>query len=70
MTIDKDIRFTAKKGLLYLLNNLSKEKFCPDIEEYFSKIKEVKMEEFKHKSIDCWSQIIRLERTQMVKKDR
>jgi hypothetical protein len=50
MTYDKDKRFTAKKGLLYLLNNLSNGTFCPDIEEYFSKMKEAKMEEFKHKS--------------------
>lgn len=50
MTYDKDKRFAAKKGLLYLLNNLSNGTFCPDIEEYFSKMKEAKMEEFKHKS--------------------
>ena len=50
MTFDKDKRFAAKKGLLYLLNNLSNGTFCPDIEEYFSKMKEAKMEEFKHKS--------------------
>ena len=50
MTFDKDTRFAAKKGLLYLLNNLSNGTFCPDIEEYFSKMKEAKMEEFKHKS--------------------
>ena len=50
MTYDKDKRFTAKKGLLYLLNNLSNGTFCPDIEEYFSKMKEAKIEEFKHKS--------------------
>ena len=49
MTFDKDKRFAAKKGLLYLLNNLSNGTFCPDIEEYFSKMKEAKMEEFKHK---------------------
>ncbi len=50
MTFDKDKRFAAKKGLLYLLNNLSNGTFCPDIEEYFSKMKEAKMEELKHKS--------------------
>ena len=50
MTFDKDKRFAAKKGLLYLLNNLSNGTFCTDIEEYFSKMKEAKMEEFKHKS--------------------
>ena len=50
MTFEKDKRFAAKKGLLYLLNNLSNGTFCPDIEEYFSRMKEVKMEEYKHKS--------------------
>ena len=50
MTFDKDKRFAAKKGLLYLLNNLSNGTFCPDREEYFSRMKEAKMEEFKHKS--------------------
>ena len=49
MTFDKDKRFTAKKGLLYLLNNLSKGTFCPDIDEYFAKMKEAKMEEFRKK---------------------
>ena len=49
MTYDKDKRFTAKKGLLYLLNNLSNGTFCPDIEEYFAKMKEAKIEELKHK---------------------
>ena len=49
MTYDKDKRFTAKKGLLYLLNNLSNGTFCPDIEEYFAKKKEAKIEELKHK---------------------
>ena len=49
MTFDKDKRFTAKKGLLYLLNNLSKGTFCPDIDEYFAKMKEAKMEDFRKK---------------------
>ena len=49
MTYEKDKRFTAKKGLLYLLNNLSNGTFCPDIEEYFAKMKEAKIEELKHK---------------------
>lgn len=49
MTYDKDKRFTAKKGLLYLLNNLSNGTFCPDIDEYFVKMKEAKIEEFKKK---------------------
>ena len=49
MTLDKDKRFTAKKGLLYLLNNLLNGTFCPDIEEYFAKMKEAKIEEMKHK---------------------
>jgi len=50
MTYDKDKRFTAKKGLLYLLNNLSNGTFCPDIEDYFLKLKEAKIEELKNKS--------------------
>ncbi len=49
MTFDKDKRFAAKKGLLYLLNNLSSGTFCPDIEEYFAKMREAKIEEFKKK---------------------
>ena len=31
MTTDKDKRFNAKKGLLFLLNNLSNGTFCPYI---------------------------------------
>ena len=49
ITNDKDKRFTAKKGLLYLLNNLSNGTFCPDIEDYFKKMKEKKVEEFRDK---------------------
>ena len=49
MTFDKDKRFTAKKGLLLLLNNISKGTFCPDIEEYFKKMKKKKLEEYKSK---------------------
>ena len=41
MTYDKDKRFNAKKGLLFLLNNLSNGTFCPDIEDYFKKMKEI-----------------------------
>ena len=52
MTADKDKRFNAKKGLLFLLNNLSKGTFCPDIEEYFKKMKEKKVQEFKNKIND------------------
>ena len=49
MTYDKDKRFSAKKGLLYLLNKVSGGTFCPDIENYFNKMKETRMEEFKTK---------------------
>ena len=49
MTYDKDKRFSAKKGLLYLLNKVSNGTFCPDIENYFNKMKETRMEEFKTK---------------------
>ena len=52
MTYDKDKRFNAKKGLLFLLNKLSNGNFCPDIEDYFKKMKEKKMEEFKNKIDD------------------
>ena len=52
MTYDKDKRFNAKKGLLFLLNNLSNGTFCPDIEDYFKKMKEKKIEEFKNKIDD------------------
>ena len=52
MTTDKDKRFNAKKGLLFLLNKLSNGTFCPDIEEYFKKMKEKKVEEFKNKIDD------------------
>ena len=52
MTTDKDKRFNAKKGLLFLLNNLSNGTFCPDIEDYFKKMKEKKIEEFKNKIDD------------------
>ena len=49
ITFDKDKRFTAKKGLLFLLNKISNGAFCPDIEDYFKKMKEKKVEEFKNK---------------------
>ena len=49
MTYDKDKRFSAKKGLLYLLNKVSNGTFCPDIENYYKKMKETKMEEYKNK---------------------
>ena len=50
ITSDKEQRFAAKKGLLYLLNKLSNGTFCPDIEDYFLKLKEAKIEELKNKS--------------------
>ena len=50
LTYEKDKRFKAKKGLLYLLNSLSNNTFCPDIENYFSQMKEAKIEELKKKS--------------------
>ena len=52
MTYDKDKRFNAKKGLLFLLNKLSNGAFCPDIDDYFKKMKEKKIEEFKNKIDD------------------
>lgn len=50
ITYEKDKRLAAKKGLLYLLNNLSKGTFCPDIDEYFINMKEAKIEELRKKS--------------------
>ena len=49
MTIDKDKKSTAKKGLLYLLNNLSGGTFCPEIEVYFNQMKDIKKTELKHR---------------------
>ena len=42
-----EIKLGAKKGLLYFLNNLSKGTFCPDIEEYFKKMKDIRIEQLK-----------------------
>ena len=50
MTFDKEKRLSAKKGLLYLLNTLSNGTFCPDIEEYFTKMKDAKVEELRKKA--------------------
>ena len=73
MTTDKDKRFNAKKGLLFLLNNLSKGTFCPDIEEYFKKMKEKKVEEFKNKindDINNFNIIDELDKKERKKKGR
>ncbi len=50
MTYDKENRGNAKKGLLFLLNNLSGGTFCPEIETYFNQLKDLKIEELKHKT--------------------
>ena len=50
ITHEKDKRLAAKKGLLFLLNNLSKGTFCPEIDEYFINMKEAKIEELRKKS--------------------
>ena len=50
ITKERDKRLAAKKGLLFLLNNLSKGTFCPDIDEYFINMKEAKIEELRKKS--------------------
>ena len=50
ITHEKNIRLAAKKGLLFLLNNLSKGTFCPDIDDYFINMKEAKIEELRKKS--------------------
>ena len=49
MTIDGNNKATAKKGLLYLLNNLSGGTFCPEIEIYFNQMKDIKKNELKQK---------------------
>ena len=45
---DKAKRTQAKKGLLYLLNNLSGGAFCPEINTYFEEMKELKVNELKN----------------------
>ena len=47
---DKEKRFAAKKGLLLLMNILSQGTFCPDINDYFSKMKDAKIEELRKQS--------------------
>ena len=47
---DKEIYLGAQKGLLYLLNELSKGKFFPDINDFFDKMKDIKLQEFKMKN--------------------
>lgn len=48
MNFDKAKRTQAKKGLLYLLNNLSIGTFCPEINTYFEEMKELKLNEMKN----------------------
>lgn len=45
MNVDKTQKAMAKKGLLYLLNNLSGGSFCPEINIYFDEMKEMKKSE-------------------------
>ena len=47
---DKEIYLGAQKGLLYLLNELSQGKFFPEINDFFDKMKDIKIQEFKMKS--------------------
>lgn len=42
INIDADFKDKAKKGLLYLLNKLSGNKFCPEIDSYFEQVKKEK----------------------------
>ena len=44
----KQLKFEAKKGLLYLLNCLSSNKFCPEINEYYDNLKQLKKEEIQN----------------------
>ena len=47
---DKEIKLGAQKGLLYLLNELSNGKFFPEINDFFDKMKDYKLEELRMKS--------------------
>ena len=47
---DKEIKLGAQKGLLYLLNELSNGKFFPDINDFFDKMKYIKLEELRMQS--------------------
>ena len=47
---DKEIKLGAQKGLLLLLNGLSKNKFFPEINDFFDKMKDFKLEELRMKS--------------------
>ena len=48
---DKEIYLGAQKGLLYLLNELSKGKFFPEIDDFFDKMKDIKLQELRMKNI-------------------
>ena len=48
---DKEIYLGAQKGLLYLLNELSKGKFFPEINDFFDKMKDIKLQELRMKNI-------------------
>lgn len=48
LNVDKTKRSQAKKGLLYLLNNLSGGSFCPEINTYFDEMKELKLNELRN----------------------
>ena len=48
INFDKVKRSQAKKGLLYLLNNLSNGSFCPEINVYFEEMKELKLSEMRN----------------------
>ena len=47
---DKEIKLGAQKGLLYLLHNLSKGSFFPEINDFFDKMKDIKLEELRLES--------------------
>ena len=47
---DKEIYLGAQKGLLYLLNELSKGKFFPEIDDFFDKMKDIKLQELRMKN--------------------
>ena len=45
---NRETKDKAKKGLLYLLNNLSGNKFCPEINKYYVYLSQVTKEKVKN----------------------
>ena len=47
---NKEVKLGAQKGLLFLLNELSQGKFFPEINDFFDKMKDIKLDELRMKS--------------------